>query len=452
MMKVNELWLSRDESTRLATLSRYKTVCSPSEHALEDFAQLACEIFDLPMCVISLIDQDKVYLKACVGFTGLKSLPRTESLLGRLLPSNQVTIVDSHEETLQFSGLLNTTILFCAGVALITPDGHNIGSLWLMNDQSTDFELKKQSLLMKFEQVLIDRMGLWLVAAEDAAMRIQNVKLVSENERVVEKISHLMDYHQEISNANNVLEGVLDSFEMIFQQAPIAMGICSGADKNIWQANAMMEKSFGINIIGQRLHHLIVEINGDDFEKVVNDTYQQAKPFQAKEAKLFIDLPGEKKHIYANLSLQPVGRMGDEPDNIMFIIDNVTEQVFEKQVMEEANNVLVNAIEDTDMGYTIVEFATGNMNANARLKQNYGYAPFEAFNYDDLFAAMLPEYRSDIKAAVEKAIVNRSIYQSEYQVRWRDGSVHWIRGYGKPIYDANGKASHIIGFNKIISK
>ena len=143
--------------------------------------------------------------------------------------------------------------------------------------------------------------------------------------------------------------------------------------------------------------------------------------------------------------------MGDEPDNIIFLLDDITSQIFSKKINQQANKVLLNAIEDTGLGYAIVEFASCEMAANVQMRQNYGYGESERFSYKDLFAAILPEFREKIKLAVDEAVRSHGIYQAQYQVKWRDGSIHWLKAYGKPVYDANGIASHIIGFNKIIS-
>ncbi|KQM69230.1 hypothetical protein ASE74_04245 [Pedobacter sp. Leaf216] len=441
-----------DEDKRLNTVERYKTASSPSEHSLKDFAELACQIFDLDGCLIALIGQKEIIFRANIGFSKENSEPRSNSLIGRLLPAETVSIIVQDSQDINFSQLDTSHIRFFAGVPLISPDGDNIGTLWMINHAPVRFNQKKQGLLAKFAKVVMDRMGLWLVAAEEISLKENNKKLASAHEKAVEKMSHLIAYQEEIAHANVVLEKVLDSFEMIFLKAPMAMGICAAAHKNLWQANEALTRLFGTEtmVLGERLDNLIQDIDGQDFMRLLEEVRLQRKPYQAKEAKLLIRHGDGQRHIFANLSLQPVGRMGDEHENIMFIIDDVSDQVFLRQVAQEANEVLINAIGDADLGYTVVEFSTGKMSSNARLKRNYGFLADQEFTYPDLFEAMLPQYRDPIKQAVQKAISNKSIYQAEYQVRWPDGSVHWVRGYGKPMYDANGNATHIIGLNKLI--
>jgi len=451
-MKIHEQSLGYDEVARLATVNRYRIACSPSEHNLEYFAELACETFEMPVCAITLIDHEKIYIKATFGTVCKRLVPRTKGLLGELLTADEVTVIEDDQHTAAFSAIFGESIDYCAGVAIVTEDGYNIGSLWLMSNKSSGSYLKRESLFVKFVKDLTDRMNLWIAVSENAQTRLQNVKLISENEKVIEKMSNLMDYQEAVTNANSVLENVLDSFEMIFQQAPVAMGICSGAEKRIWQSNYRIQDYFGkVELLGRELDGIIMSVNNEDFGVLLKKVYLSRESYHVEEASVLINFQDGPKYIYANLSLQPVGRMGDEPDNIIFLLDDVTSQIFSKKISEQANEVLLNAIEDTGLGYTIVEFASGQMEANVQMKKNYGYGEFEPFSYKDLFEAILPEFREKIKRAVDEAVSIHGIYQAQYQVRWRDGSIHWLKAYGKPMYDANGLASHIIGFNKIIA-
>lgn len=451
-MRIHKQRVGYDEVARLATLNHYRITCSPSEHSLEYFAELASETFEMPVCAITLIDHEKIYIKASFGTVCKRIVPRTKGLLGELLEADVVTIIEDDEHTAAFSAIFGDGIDYCAGVPIVTGDGFNIGSLWLMSNKSSGFYLKRESLLIKFVKDLTDRMNLWIAISEDAQTRLQNIRLISEHEKVVEKMSNLIDYQEAVTNANSVLENVLDSFEMVFKQAPVAMGICSGAEKRIWQSNLRIQDYFGkVELLGRNLDELITRVNNEDFGALLKKIYLSREYYHVEEASVLINFEDGPKYIYANLSLQPVGRMGDEPDNIIFLLDDITSQIFSKKINQQANKVLLNAIEDTGLGYTIVEFASGEMAANVQMKQNYGYGESERFSYKDLFAAILPEFREKIKLAVDEAVRSHGIYQAQYQVKWRDGSIHWLKAYGKPVYDANGIASHIIGFNKIIS-
>ena len=78
-------------------------------------------------------------------------------------------------------------------------------------------------------------------------------------------------------------------------------------------------------------------------------------------------------------------------------------------------------------------------------KKKYGRSFDEDFNYPDLFQAIVPEYRNEIKKLVDLAVKNHTIYQAEYQVKWPDDSIHWISAHGKARYEESGVAKTIVG-------
>lgn len=164
----------------------------------------------------------------------------------------------------------------------------------------------------------------------------------------------------------------------------------------------------GATVIGAELETLIRQVNGEIVSDILKLVNSGSDAFHQKDAKLQIRFGDGFKNIYVDFSLQLVGRMGDEPQNIMFILADVTEQIILHQITEQANSVLVSAIEHTGM-YTVVEFETATMKSNDQLKDNYGYSSSEKFSYPDIFNAA--EIQTGHQKAVNDAISNRGIYQ-----------------------------------------
>ncbi|WP_316739311.1 PAS domain-containing protein [Pedobacter aquatilis] len=441
-----------DELARLAALEHYRIVGTPPDAAFDELAKLATRIFNVPIALICFIAKDTVYYKSNIGFEGQLSQLRSESLCDRAMQAEGVTII---EELLNDPDFANNEhgIRFYAAAPLVALSGYRIGTICIMDYKPNTFDHNQSEILSGLAKIVMDRTELRLDALDDAMLKKQNRYIISFNKQISDRNSDLMAYQEQVSQANNLLESVLDSYERLFKDTPIAIGICSGGTKEIWQANDALNALFvieGQTAIGQKLNALITDADGKDFLNLLDKVYQERKAHHSSGVKLKINDDGNSRSIYANLSLQPVARMGDEPDNIMFIIADVTEQVVAKQLTQQSNNVLMNAIEAAGMGYTVVEFHTGLMDSNNQLKSNYGYKADENFTYPDLLETILPKYKQTIKAAVQQALDAKSIYRAEYEVKWRDGSIHWIRGFGKPIYDENGKPTHIIGLNKII--
>ncbi|MET0572930.1 MAG: PAS domain-containing protein [Pedobacter agri] len=439
------------EAARLNALYRYKILNTLPEEAFDDLAKLACQIFNLPVCLISFIGAEEVFYKANVGLGQHPGELRSESICTNAMMNDGVTIVEDIYSIPRFKDN-PFGIRFYAGAPLITADGFRIGAICVLNHQTIDFDEQKKQILLGLAKVVLDRVELRLIALNEQKLKEDHAKLLSTKDEIVAENDHLVEFHEQVTQANSVLEDRQEHFEILFDQAPVAIGICSVPAKIIQRANTALVNIWTdhINIGGQPLEDFIPDVEGQTFLKMIDHVYETGRGDQDTEVKLQVWDGNRMKTIYVNVSLQPLDALTDKTSNVIFILADVTEQVIAKQMVEEANIVLTSAIDAGGMGYTVVEFSTGKMISNGQFKNNYGYAANDEFHYSDLFDAMLPKYRQKIKQRVQEAIENNTVYQAEYEVKWADGTIHWIRAYGKPRYDIFGRASHIIGLNKII--
>lgn len=65
--------------------------------------------------------------------------------------------------------------------------------------------------------------------------------------------------------------------------------------------------------------------------------------------------------------------------------------------------------------------------------------------YDDFAERVHPDDREELRQAVQRARDTDGEYRHEYRVVWPDGSLHWVAGHGRFLYDADGKAIRMTG-------
>jgi PAS domain S-box-containing protein len=97
------------------------------------------------------------------------------------------------------------------------------------------------------------------------------------------------------------------------------------------------------------------------------------------------------------------------------------------------------------MGSWEVDLKTYQMQCSDICKSNFGRSPDDTFTYEQLFASIHPEDRPRVGQAVEKAIEERSAYDTEYRTQWPDGSLHWILARGSCAYGLDGTPLRISG-------
>ncbi len=64
---------------------------------------------------------------------------------------------------------------------------------------------------------------------------------------------------------------------------------------------------------------------------------------------------------------------------------------------------------------------------------------------DEFFAAVHPDDRESIKAALRRSIEAHALYESEYRAIWRDGSTHHVSARGRCIRDIDGHPTAVNG-------
>jgi PAS domain S-box-containing protein len=138
----------------------------------------------------------------------------------------------------------------------------------------------------------------------------------------------------------------------------------------------------------------------------------------------------------------------DEDNKPVRLLGTVLDVTQEKEYSEELlkiNQRLEIALEAGRLGSYELVIDTGLMTCTAQFKANYGLNNEAGFEFEDLIALILPQYRDGVKQKMDDAITNHNVYNIEYQVQWPDGSTHWINASGKARYDEVGRATIMVG-------
>ncbi|WP_421994282.1 PAS domain S-box protein [Roseococcus sp.] len=124
------------ESARLAALRRYAVLDTLPEPAYDRVARLAARFFRAPMALVSFLDEERQWFKARIGLD-LAQVPRDSAFCDMTISSGEPCCVSDAIHDPRFAA--NPFVLgapharFYAGVPLLTPDGHAIGTLCVLD-------------------------------------------------------------------------------------------------------------------------------------------------------------------------------------------------------------------------------------------------------------------------------------------------------------------------------
>ena len=124
--------LVSDEQERLEALRSYDIIDTDPEPVFNDLAQLAAYVCGTPMAVVSLLDDERQWLKARVGID-VREVAREQTFCQYALRATDVfEIPDTLADALYASNPMVTGaphIRFYAGTPLLTPEGYSLGTL-----------------------------------------------------------------------------------------------------------------------------------------------------------------------------------------------------------------------------------------------------------------------------------------------------------------------------------
>ena len=197
-----------DEQARLAALGRYRILDTEPEQRFDDLTMLASLICDTPISLITLIDSDRQWFKSRVGL----SVGETERSIAfcehAIQQPGSIMHVPDATTDLRFRDnpfvIGEPNVRFYAGAPLVTPDGHALGTLCVIDvkpRQLTEAQLRALDALRRQVQAQLElRRNLdelrRALASRDLAEAAQATLV--ENLRMslnkVEKLSALMPY------------------------------------------------------------------------------------------------------------------------------------------------------------------------------------------------------------------------------------------------------------------
>ncbi|KAF9922152.1 His Kinase A domain containing protein [Linnemannia zychae] len=159
--------LPPNEEKRIQALYSFQILETGSDVNFDRIAQLVATVLSVSGCMICLVDQDNVSIKANYRASNMECR-REVSLSGHAIlraPDDPLVVLDATKDW-RFKGLPavkgGPLVRFYAGAALMSPDGNNIGSLCVIDPEPrADFSEKEKQLLIDFAAVVMREMTLW---------------------------------------------------------------------------------------------------------------------------------------------------------------------------------------------------------------------------------------------------------------------------------------------------
>jgi GAF domain-containing protein len=142
--------VTKNEAKRLKVLWQYDVLDTVPEEVFDDLTELAARICEAPIALLSLVDENRQWFKSKVGVT-INETSRDISFCAHAIKQEDLFIIPDAMKDLRFANNPLVTsdpkIRFYAGAPLITPDGHALGTLCVIDKVPRELRLEQQQAL-----------------------------------------------------------------------------------------------------------------------------------------------------------------------------------------------------------------------------------------------------------------------------------------------------------------
>ncbi len=193
-----------DELQRLESLYQYELLDTPREIAYDRVSQIASQLCVTPFAMVSLIDQDRQWVKSSHG-VDLDYIPRELSFCAHTINEQEPLIIENMKQDDRFSdhpsviGPPNVT--FYAGVPLRSSEGYAIGSLCVIDQKPRQLTAEQRTALKALADQVALLMELHRTSNSLRVARTEAEELAQQKAGLLATLSH------EIRTPLHALEG-----------------------------------------------------------------------------------------------------------------------------------------------------------------------------------------------------------------------------------------------------
>lgn len=436
-----------NDQERIEALKRYKIIDTPQEQAFNHVAQLAMQIFKVPVSLVSLVDAEQVYFKANIGMGKVVSASRGMSLCALSVLDPEVTVFENAAEEPCLLSNPNVAgefgLKFYAGAPITTPDGFLIGSLCIIDKAPRDFTESDRKILKGLATIVMDEIELRLSAIQEIEKQHEYLEEASINhEKLLTLNEELQQSQADLFNSLKALAKSEANARFMISNAPVAIGVLTGRDLITETANKKMLELWGktAQIIGQPLHIALPELNNQIFINLLENVLTTGEPFFGNEVEAKLVINGILEDLYFNFVYQPLKDLSGNTQSIMVVAIDVTEQVKARIRVTEAEERVRLAVDAANLGFWFIDPKTKTLEYNQRVQTIFGYEGSERMTLQQAVDQVSPAFRSMLMDKINKAITSGENYDITYtQRRFNDDRLIWLRSIGKLTDGAPGE-------------
>jgi len=389
-----------DEKERLQELHEYEIMDTQPEAEFDALTSIASQICAVPIALINLVDAERVWFKSKVGFNG-QELPRSQSFCNEAIKQKELLLVEDTEKDSRFSSLPVVThgpkFRFYAGAPLISPQGHVLGTLCILDTKPRTLTEKQQSALQELSHLVVSQLEL-----RRSVRRLKTTLI--EKKRIEQELRDSQQEYKRIIDSANELIYRTDENGLITFFNPAATRLLK-YDQD--------------ELIGHHYRELVHHSYRKSVEKYYGVQFLKRVPITSHEVPALakdgsIVWLGQNVHLLFQ---------GEKIMGFSIVARDITENKRVEERVAESERKLLTVINTVNEGITLSDESGFFEVFNPRMEELTGYSLNEANDnpdFDKLLSPTEDEYQRMLFHQKELLTASK-VQESEITIRTKSG-------------------------------
>lgn len=159
-----EAALPENEQARLAELRAYDVLDTDPERAFDDLTLIASRVADVPIALVSLVDENRQWFKSKQGLNACETPRKVAFCSHAILQPEPVMVVSDATQDPRFCDnpivVGEPRVIFYAGAPLVTPSGMAVGTLCLIDHEPREITDEQKGTLSALARQVVSQLEL----------------------------------------------------------------------------------------------------------------------------------------------------------------------------------------------------------------------------------------------------------------------------------------------------
>lgn len=437
MKNLPRLSESNYEANRLRALRSYNILDTLTEEDYEHITYLASTICEVPIAVISFVDEKRQWFKSRLGLEPAET-HRDYSFCAHAIntPQEFLIVENAHEDDRFKNNPLVTgdpNIVFYAGVPLISEEGYGLGTVCVIVNQPrqlSEGQLKSLRILSSHVMSLLET-------------RRSNAEL--------EKTRYELECrNRELSLSENLLAKSEERLRKMSEGADVLVAVRDEDNEYTFITKGWSD------FTGKSTDELMLFgwkelIHPDDRGKFVDlflEAFENRSPYSVE----FRMLNASQEYVWLLTQGSPEFRADGSFSGFISSTVNIASLKEIENEFDKKSKTLEFTLAAGKLGSYDMNVKSGIMHTSSRYNQNLALEAEQQLSLSSLLALIVTEDKSLLNKAFATAIKERTAYEVEYRISAPGGEVVWIRDSGIPLYDEAGEVIKISGITMNVTE